>query len=187
MADFIHIADFDRKSYRPRSIYLCGCGNQFVSYNYVVNSGRRKACGDTDIHRVNVKHDDSNSTEYYSWTGMKKRCLDSNNHAYYLYGGRGITIHEDWVNDYQKFLDDMGRKPTPGHSIDRIDVNGNYEPSNCRWVTMKQQQRNRRNTLFVDTPSGRKRLTVLAEDMGITYKTAYMRLYRDQLEGVNRV
>lgn len=74
---------------------------------------------------------------------MKERCYARSNPSYQHYGGRGITVCEKWIDSFENFLEDMGRKP-PGFFIDRIDFNGNYEPSNCRWVSVADSNRNRR-------------------------------------------
>lgn len=79
---------------------------------------------------------------YYSWASMKKRCTNPNEENYYLYGGRGITFCKQW-DLFTNFLNDMGERPY-GKTLDRIDPNGNYEPSNCRWATNLQQGRNKR-------------------------------------------
>jgi len=77
---------------------------------------------------------------------MRSRCYRKKDKCFHLYGGRGITVCDRWLNDYDAFFEDMGQKPT-GLSLDRIDSNGNYEPGNCRWVNMRIQQQNRRNNI----------------------------------------
>jgi hypothetical protein len=89
------------------------------------------------------KHGDTGSSEHEAWKSMRKRCLNPNHKAYYNYGGRGITICDEWKN-YPQFLVDMGRKPSSHHSLDRINNNGNYEPNNCRWATRITQRNNQR-------------------------------------------
>lgn len=81
------------------------------------------------------------SPEYNSWRGMRERCLDPKSKSYPRYGGRGISVCDRWLgaDGFANFLADMGLKPTPEHSIDRLDPNGNYEPANCRWATKQQQ------------------------------------------------
>lgn len=85
------------------------------------------------------------TTEYNTWLHMKDRCFNPNNNGYANYGGRGITICDRWLGEtgFENFLSDMGHKPSPKHSIDRINNDGNYEPSNCRWATAATQVNNR--------------------------------------------
>jgi hypothetical protein len=94
---------------------------------------------------VNVRHGGSlggiKTPEYSAWLHMRERCFNPNNSRYARYGGRGITICERW-NAYENFSVDMGLRPSPQHSIERINNDGNYEPSNCKWATRKEQQQN---------------------------------------------
>ena len=82
-------------------------------------------------------------TEYTIWAGMKDRCYRPRNHKYPRYGGRGISVCDRWRDSFEAFLADMGRRPSRGHSIDRINNDGNYEPGNCRWATAIEQVHNR--------------------------------------------
>lgn len=100
-------------------------------------------------HIIHATHNQTDSPEYNTWMSMKQRCLNPNAPNYDLYGGRGIKICDRWVNSFEDFLSDMGYKPSSKHSIDRIDVNGDYEPSNCKWSTNEEQQNNKRNSVKI--------------------------------------
>ena len=133
---------------------VCDCGNIVDVFLGSLRSGRSKGChpcqslwmkesGQASINAT--KHGMHRSSEYCSWHSMKGRCLDERNHNFDDYGGRGITICDSWKGDFKAFFYDMGEKP-PGHTLDRIDPNGDYEPGNCRWATVKEQNRNKRNS-----------------------------------------
>ena len=115
---------------------------------------------------------------------MKQRCYNPKHDTYDLYGGRGITVCDRWIDDFPAFLADMGRRPSWRHSIDRIDPNGIYEPGNCRWATPAQQTANRRtpkDTVFIEHDGKRWELAALARHLGVKYLTLYMRVRRGNI------
>lgn len=118
---------------------ICDCGKEFSALRTCISSGKTKSCG----CKSQKKHFMQDSPEYRSWTHMKWRCLNENSTQYKYYGGRGITVCESWRSSFQSFYADMGPRPE-GTSLDRIDPDGNYEPSNCRWADAGTQSRNRR-------------------------------------------
>jgi hypothetical protein len=126
----------------------CDCGNTSIVQSNNLKSGNSKSCGCLNIDNITV-HGCSGkkiTSEYIAWDNMKSRCYNPNNPRYKHYGERGIKICDRWLgkNGFQHFIEDMGAKPSAEYSIDRIDNDGDYEPSNCRWATIKQQRNNQR-------------------------------------------
>lgn len=143
--------DIDDHRSGRRKVWRCQCSCGRVSFATSANlrSGAVKSCGclKVDSAKSRATHGESRrSAEYVAWAGMKSRCLNRNSEDWTDYGGRGISVCADWL-EFQPFLLAMGRKPTPRHSLDRMNVHGNYEPSNCRWATPIEQSTNRRNRL----------------------------------------
>ena len=126
---------------------LCDCGNTcFVWNNRLTIKGhsRKRSCGclHDETHHA---HGGSGTTLFHKWTGMKDRCYNQNARQYQDYGGRGISVCDEWRESFAAFRDwALANGYQEGLSIDRIDVNGNYCPENCRWITMAEQQRNKR-------------------------------------------
>ncbi len=114
--------------------------------------------------------------EFVAWASALGRCNNPKNQKFPLYGGRGIKVCARWADAYASFLADMGRKPSPAHSLDRIDVNGDYAPNNCRWATASQQARNRQRNRLITINGVTRCLTEWEEVVGINHGTVKRRL-----------
>lgn len=129
---------------------ICDCGNTVVIAGHSIRQGRTKSCGClTHLPQPwktqgTKTHGMSGTPTYNNWVCMIQRCTNPKHKDFYNYGKRGVTVCERWLGSFANFLADMGTRPTLQHSIDRIDSNGNYEPSNCRWATPKEQGANKR-------------------------------------------
>lgn len=160
-----------------RFLCQCECGNTKETSGDNLIRGFCQSCGciqkEVTIARSTI-HNLCHTHIYKIWEGIKRRCFSKNDKNY---GGRGITICDEWLNPENFYKWAMANGYKKGLSIDRIDVNGNYEPSNCRWVDMKTQQRNRRNNRFITYKGETHTLAEWAEIVGIKYFTLTNRLY----------
>jgi len=132
---------------------LCQCGNRAEVLGNSLRSGHTRSCGclnEPATLAAKVTHGQSRNGRqtalYRAWAGMKNRCLNPNYHAYRHYGGRGISVCDEWLNSFDAFATEVGPHPGKGYSLDRINVDGNYEPGNVRWATAAEQANNRRNS-----------------------------------------
>lgn len=154
---------------------LCDCGTRKTVRVHHLVDGKTKSCGCLVKNRnieIFTKHGEAKrgklAREYRIWRGILRRCNDKTIKAYPNYGGRGISVCHRWTK-YENFVEDMGRSPSPKHSIDRIDTNGNYEPKNCRWADNYEQARNKQNTLTAFYKGECKPLKVWASELGVNY------------------
>lgn len=137
----------------------CDCGTTSLVRGNVLRSGRTRSCGCATPVAVGAMfrvHGLSGRPEYRSWAHMTRRCTNPQDDSYPNYGGRGIRVCDRWLCSFEAFLADMGERPV-GTSLDRINVNGNYEPGNCRWATTKTQARNTRHTKLNENDASRIR------------------------------
>lgn len=133
---------------------VCDCGNYKKVIASQLSGGHVKSCGCLRRQHPGPKtaHGETGSSkEYVAWRAMKSRCYYTKCRQYKYYGGRGVSVCDRWINSYENFLFDMGRAPSPSHSLDRYPNNsGNYEPGNCRWATIDQQNNNRRRSILLE-------------------------------------
>lgn len=154
----------------------CDCGTEVEVPGAKLRNGKRTQCS-------YAKHAPDRPTplyvqyksEYQSWESMRARCLSLKHKNYPRYGGRGIKICPEWES-FEVFLRDMGRKPDPKFTIEREDVDGDYTPANCRWIRRADQNRNRRNSVFVTYQGKRVLLIDLVADLGLSRTIVYGRL-----------
>lgn len=148
----IHYQIKDAKC-RKLAVCLCECGVIVgpIRLDGVVN-GHSKSCGCLRIEKIKnnfTKHGYGGTPEYKAWWSMLQRCSNPKDHNYLRYGGRGIKVCPSWIDSCKVFIDDMGYRPSSSHSLDRIDNNGDYHPTNCRWATKLEQINNRSTTVVI--------------------------------------
>ena len=162
----------------------CECGSVTLVSTGDLRSGNTKSCGcgqkSALIARVEQRKAEAVGSLHpraqSAWRHMLERCEKPDSDDYQWYGARGISVCERW-HDLRAFIDDMG-DPPPGMTLDRIDVDGNYEPGNCRWATYKQQARNRRNNVRVQHGGVSVTIAELSEASGVPASTIYSRVSR---------
>lgn len=190
---------------RVRWLCHCICGNEKIICGKELRNGDTKSCGcigspikrniskeqDLQYKKIadkNLKsivwHGGTGTSEYTIWKGIKRRCNNPKEKHYVEYGARGIKVCDRWLNSFPDFLSDMGVRPTKLHSIDRIDNDGNYEPSNCRWATKMEQGRNKRNNRWLEANGIKKHLQGWADFFNIPVSTLHSALKVNNFETI---
>lgn len=168
----------------------CDCGNRRTVSISDLKNGYVKSCGcqkKEKISELKTTHGEGKTKLYRVWSMMKDRCINPNDTSYERYGGRGIKVCDEWMNSYVAFRDWAYQN---GYneclSIERIDNNGNYEPSNCKWATVIEQSRNRRSNIIIEINGQKKIVVEWAEIYNISPQTIYKRLKRgwNEIEAV---
>lgn len=177
--EVLKFSHLDRKPY-AHWLCRCECGTEKVIAGYLIKCGNTQSCG--CLHREilatsNKSHGSSRDPEFKVWCSMRDRCRNPRNRYFKHYGGRGIAVCDEW-NSYERFIADMGRRPSSKHSIDRINNDGGYNKANCRWATQREQSLNTRRKIVIDTPNGPMHAIEAAQKYGIHYATILSRLNR---------
>ena len=158
-------------------LFRCDCGKEVIRPSSDIVRGKTKACGcgrSAAAKKKNLKHGEligrKTSKTYAAWLSMKYRCYNPNIKNYDDYGGRGIRVCDRWLESFANFLEDMGESPSANHSVERIDVNGDYCPENCKWASREEQANNTRRTVRVIYDDMTYSITQLCRHLDLNYK-----------------
>jgi hypothetical protein len=160
---------------KAKWLCACDCGNETFAAVHSLKSGNTKSCGCLNIEigikngKLKRRHGMTKTKPWITWDSMLQRCNNKKHKSYHQYGGRGITVCERWLT-FENFFEDMGVQ-ADGMTIERNDVNGNYEPSNCRWATILEQANNKRTNRFIEFKGERKTLKEWSISTGISRTT----------------
>jgi hypothetical protein len=180
------IVSLSRVRERPSGVRVnvwlcaCDCGNHTDVFAGNLTNGITKSCGclqKQGASQRKLKHGKTHTSEYQIWQGMVARCHRRSHASYSLYGGRGIKVCEEWRHSFESFLMDMGTRPSTHHSIDRIDNDGGYCKSNCRWATCKQQSLNKRTNRKITVQGVSRTLSEWSDLGGFASGTIAYRLH----------
>jgi hypothetical protein len=159
---------------------ICECGKSTVAFSRNLVSGNTESCGCLRIETATT-HGMYSTTEYNIWKAMIKRCTNSNDSAYDNYGGRGITVCDEWLDSFENFYRDMGPRPNPDHSIERKENDKGYYKDNCKWATRIEQCNNRRNNIYYQYQNEQLTLSEISRRTSISRATLEDRINRMNL------
>jgi hypothetical protein len=167
-------------------VVRCACGQHKCCYWDNVRAGKTTSCGcfrDAQIRKSVGTHCQSATAIYNVWLAMKARCYNPKNKAYHNYGGRGIIVCDRWLGEkgFENFIADLGDRPSPAHSLDRIDNDGNYCPENCRWASKIEQSLNKRCSIVLTINGVTKHYTEWADQYGLARATVLKRIKKGKI------
>lgn len=177
---FGRLTVIERDTSRTDRVYWwcrCDCGNITSVVARDLRNGKTKSCGRHS--KGHLTHGLSHTKIYQKWIGMRMRCFNPNCERYPNYGGRGITVCDEWRNNFQAFYDYVSKLEhfgEDGYTLDRINNDGNYEPGNVRWATDEQQRRNRTDNHYINIDGNQMILMDVARAANVTTRTIYKRL-----------
>lgn len=164
----------------------CDCGKVCILEAYKIKSGHTKSCGCLGIenkkmlYKYSIKHKKMDTKLYRVWQNMKRRCYTPSSNSYKSYGARSIIVCKEWRDDFLNFYNwAVANGYKENLTIDRINVNGNYEPNNCRWATMEEQANNKRNNVFINYNGEKLSINQWSKKTGIKRETISWRLKHD--------
>ena len=171
-----------------RWLCRCECGNEHIVRGADLRSGKSKNCGcvnKNNFKKMIYKHGREGTRLYRTWSSIKARCYNKNYHKYYRYGGRGITVCDEWKNDFMSFYKwAMANGYKDNLTIDRIDNDGNYEPNNCRWVTNKEQANNKSTNVFVEYKGLKKTVAEWSRYFNCDYEKLRVQIHKNNIQEV---
>lgn len=169
---------------QPKYFCRCECGNEKTVVGSALRDGSSKSCGcyNKEMHvqvckKRNTTHGYANSKTYDTWQGILSRCRNPNTPGFQKYGARGIQVCERWSSSFLNFLEDMGERPSDDSSIERLNPFGNYEPGNCKWIPLKEQQKNKRNSAVKSIEDLRRLFENYAKARKLTPTQLFKQLY----------
>ena len=165
---------------RATGIFRCECGTEKELEMSRVRTGKTLSCGCYHAEKMallRTTHGNTGGDEYNTWSHMIQRCHNPKNTAYERYGGRGVSVCDEWRKDFAAFLQHVGKRPSKLHSIDRINNDVGYCPGNVRWATAKEQSRNKRSCIMIEHNGTRMVLKDYCRAVGLSYHTAQYRLH----------
>jgi hypothetical protein len=170
----------------------CDCGTLRVVSLSNLRGNLSKSCGCLHRERLGNRRrthgmSQGKSPEYAVWQNIKTRCTNKKRREYKNYGGRGIVMSPRWITSFENFLADVGKRPSPKHTIDRIDNDRGYEPGNVRWATRTEQNQNKRNSRLVTHDGVTKTVAAWARDLGFTSDFLYYRLFNRGMSFENAI